>query len=170
VDIKKYEKEIGDPKQKVTLLLLRKNDEVLLAMKKRGFGVGRWNGTGGKVQENETVEEAAIRETQEEINVTPKNLKKVAVFNFYSPNDNKEKEWAQQAHVFISYEWDGSPTETEEMKPKWFRISEIPYEEMWVDDEIWMPKVFESKTIKGCFAFGGNDSLIDYYLEEVPKF
>jgi hypothetical protein len=41
---------------------------------------------------------------------------------------------------------------------------------MWVDDEFWMPKVFEGKTIKGSFAFGGNDSLIDYYLEEAPKF
>lgn len=169
MNIKDIEDRIGVPEKKVTLLLLRKNDEVLLAMKKRGFGVGRWNGTGGKAQENESVEEAAIRETQEEINVTPKNLKKVAVFNFYSPNSDPEKEWAQQAHVFMCSEWDGNPSETEEMKPKWFKLSEIPYKEMWIDDKLWMPMVFEGMVVKGSFAFGENDSLIDYYIEEVPK-
>jgi len=44
--------------------------EVCLAMKKRGFGMGRWNGVGGKVDSlKETVEEAAKRETKEEIDV-----------------------------------------------------------------------------------------------------
>lgn len=32
---------------------------VLLGMKKRGFGAGKWNGFGGKVQPGETIEEAA---------------------------------------------------------------------------------------------------------------
>ena len=36
--------------RQATICLLRKNDEVLLAMKKRGFGVGKWNGVGGKVK------------------------------------------------------------------------------------------------------------------------
>ncbi len=37
------------------LFLIKKNDgvitDVCLAMKKRGFGAGRWNGVGGKVTE-----------------------------------------------------------------------------------------------------------------------
>ena len=42
--------------------------DICLAMKKRGFGVNRWNGVGGKVDDqNETIEEAAKRETKEEI-------------------------------------------------------------------------------------------------------
>ena len=44
-----------------TLALIRNNSDVLLGMKKRGFGVGRWNGFGGKVHSNETVLEAAKR-------------------------------------------------------------------------------------------------------------
>ena len=35
--------------------------QVLLGMKKRGFGAGRYNGFGGKVEPGETVKEAAIR-------------------------------------------------------------------------------------------------------------
>jgi len=40
-------------------------DRILLGMKKRGFGAGWWNGFGGKVQQGETIEEAAKRSTKE---------------------------------------------------------------------------------------------------------
>lgn len=33
-----------------TLCLLKRNDEILLAMKKRGFGTGKYNGVGGKIE------------------------------------------------------------------------------------------------------------------------
>ena len=48
------------------LCLLIKDGKILLAMKKRGFGVGKWNGCGGKLKDNERLEDAAIRELQEE--------------------------------------------------------------------------------------------------------
>lgn len=35
---------------KVTLLFLRKDGRILLAMKKRQFGTGKWNGVKGKVE------------------------------------------------------------------------------------------------------------------------
>ena len=44
-----------------TLALIRNNSDVLLGMKKRGFGVGRWNGFGGKVHPGESVEDGAKR-------------------------------------------------------------------------------------------------------------
>lgn len=54
-----------------TLLFLIKDDHVLLAMKKRGFGAGNWNGVGGKIEAGESIEQALVRECQEEIGVTP---------------------------------------------------------------------------------------------------
>ena len=54
-------------KRKVlTLVFLRREGEVLLGMKKRGFGEGKWNGFGGKVEAGETIVEAAAREVKEE--------------------------------------------------------------------------------------------------------
>jgi hypothetical protein len=39
----------------LTLLLIQKANQVLLGMKKRGFGAGRYNGFGGKVEANESI-------------------------------------------------------------------------------------------------------------------
>jgi len=33
--------------------------------------------------------------------------------------------------------------ETEEMKPEWFSIDEIPYDKMWDDDSYWMPRILK---------------------------
>ena len=47
----------------LTLVLIREPSRVLLGMKKRGFGEGRWNGFGGKVEQGETITQAAYRYT-----------------------------------------------------------------------------------------------------------
>ena len=60
-----------------TLCLLKKDNSILLAMKKRGFGSGKYNGIGGKIEKGETPDEAMIRETKEEIKVTPIKYEKV---------------------------------------------------------------------------------------------
>ena len=44
-----------------TSVFILNEANVLLGMKKRGFGVGRWNGFGGKVDADETILEAAKR-------------------------------------------------------------------------------------------------------------
>ena len=45
----------------LTLVLVKQGQNVLLGMKKRGFGVGRWNGFGGKVEKQETILDGAKR-------------------------------------------------------------------------------------------------------------
>ena len=64
-----------------TLCFLQTETDLLLAMKKRGFGAGKLNGIGGKVQGDETPEQALVREAFEEIEVTLEEdkLEKVAV-------------------------------------------------------------------------------------------
>lgn len=46
-----------------SLVLIRDipNDNILLGYKKRGFGMGKWNGMGGKVEPGESVLDGAIR-------------------------------------------------------------------------------------------------------------
>jgi 8-oxo-dGTP pyrophosphatase MutT (NUDIX family) len=145
------------PTKNTTLVLLIKKSEgriseICLAMKKRGLGVDKWNGVGGKLEDGETIEAAAIRETREEINVTIEKLDKVAELSFY----HKENEaWNQIVNVFFVEEFEGEPEETEEMRPQWFKVSDIPYSSMWPDDAVWMPEVLEGKRVKGSFWFEG---------------
>jgi len=48
-------------KKITTLVMVTNESNILLGLKKRGFGSGKWNGFGGKVEANESIEEAAKR-------------------------------------------------------------------------------------------------------------
>lgn len=146
-----------------TLCFLIKDKKVLLAMKKRGFGKGRWNGAGGKLNDAETIKQAAIRETREEIGVVVKQMERVAVLNFYFP---KNSDWNQRVTVFMVKKWKGEPFETEEMAaPKWFYINKLPFKSMWSDDAYWLPQVLKGKKVKAGFLFGENDTLLEYEVK-----
>ncbi len=145
--------------RKVTLCLLVKDDKVLLAMKKRGFGVGKWNGVGGKLNDNETVEEAMLRETKEEISVVPKSYLKKGVIKFFF--DGKP-EFNQEMNLFVCKEWEGEPLESEEMAPQWFVKDSIPFNKMWEDDILWLPHVLHGKNIEATFFFDASQRLKDY--------
>ena len=63
--------ETWEPTTRATLLFVIRDDEVLLIHKKRGIGAGKINGPGGKIDPGETAHGAAVRETQEELLITP---------------------------------------------------------------------------------------------------
>jgi mutator protein MutT len=149
----------------LSLLFLLRGDEILLAMKKRGFGAGRWNGVGGKIEPGETIEQAAVRECQEEIGVEPLEIEKVAVHEFYGPNEPIGK-----VHVFLSRKWVGEPFETEEMAPLWHKLEEIPYDDMWQDDRVWLPQVLAGRKLEGKFSFDAEDNLLTAETSPVTKF
>jgi len=167
MDFVKYKQKIGSSLRQATLCFLVKDDDILLAMKKRGFGQGRWNGVGGKQNDQEDIELTAVRETQEEISVTPKNLKKVAILNFYFPHN---ADWNQQVIVYLSEKWDGEPTESDEMAPQWYKKNELPFDSMWSDDIHWIPLVLAGKKLEADFVFGENDLVLDFAIRELNKF
>lgn len=56
----------GQLRRKVlTLVFVRQGQQLLLGYKKRGFGAGRFNGFGGKVEAGETPRQGAARELLE---------------------------------------------------------------------------------------------------------
>jgi len=163
-----------DKLRDATLLFLIKRSsgkvtDICLAMKKRGFGQGRWNGSGGKVhaEENETVEDAAKREAKEEINIEADELIKMAELAFYFPHNPL---WNQLVHVYFVEKWQGEPAESEEMRPAWFSINKLPYQEMWADDIFWLSEVLEGKLLKAIFTFNENESIKDKIINIVQNF
>lgn len=152
----------------LSLLFFRQGDQILLAMKKRGFGEGRWNGVGGKVEDGETIEQAMVRESQEEIGVTPTSYEKVADIRF--DEYFKGEPILMHVHVFIADAWRGEPIETEEMRPQWFITTELPYETMWSDDQYWLPAVLAGKKIQADFKLDANDNITSHQILEVEGF
>ena len=148
-----------------TLCIIHQHPKILLGMKKRGFGAGRWNGFGGKLKEGESIEDAAKREMREESGVEIKNLREVGIIDF----EFKGNPEILEVHIFRSDDFEGEPTESEEMKPQWFFIDEIPFASMWPDDIHWMPLFLKRKKFKGKFLFGEKDVILKKELEEVEE-
>ncbi len=150
-----------------TLAFLVKDNALLLAMKKRGLGVGKWNGVGGKLDKGESVEEAAKREMQEEIGVTPLTLDKRAELYFYHPVQDNGSDYNQKVVVYFVKDWEGEPQESEEMRPRWFSFEQIPYQEMWPDDKEWLPLVLAGKKVEGHFLFDADFSIVEHEVGEL---
>lgn len=143
----------------MTLGYIIKGERVLLGYKKKGFGQGRWNGFGGKVEPGEDVKAAAAREIKEECGVEAKNLAEGGshVFRF---KENPEE--AFEVYVFRAFDFAGEPAESEEMRPAWFKFSDIPLANMWDDDQHWLPQFLQNgKKVKGIFLFNKNDRVLE---------
>lgn len=150
------------------LVFLRREGEILLAMKKRGFGVGKLNGPGGKVEPGETFAEAAAREVHEEIGVRVGPLTEVATLKFHMDEYDGHIMKHILGTIFICDEWTGEPTESEEMAPALYPIDAIPYDRMWSDDIHWLPDVLAGHYIDGEFWFDANDVVRDMKIYKRP--
>jgi len=148
-------------KKVCTLCLVVDSNKVLLGMKKRGFGEGRWNGFGGKVEENEEIIEGARRELLEESGVRAQSMDLKGVLEFEYLDEDKTLE----VHIFKVGNYEGSPRETEEMRPQWFDVHQIPFEQMWPDDLYWLPLFLKDKNFRGKFVFRGQSNIISHDLE-----
>lgn len=152
----------------LTLAFLLKDDAICLAMKKRGFGEGNWNGYGGKVEEGETVTAAAVREINEESGVTvdERDLEEVALVDFHF-EDGKHL----HVHTYFTRAWEGEPVETEEMRPRWYAFDAIPYDLMWADDIHWLPRALKGEKLRGTVYFNADGATIkDMEWKEVREF
>lgn len=165
-DLAKYKETLITTLPKASLcFLINENNQVLLAKKKRGFAKGKWNGVGGKTEsKDKNIEETAIRETYEEISVTPKSLQQIATINFYFLN---KQDWGQKVFVFIVKDWKGKPEESEEMSPKWFDIKQIPYDKMWEDEKHWLPIILKGIKINADFLYDENQKLLEHKITEI---
>jgi len=150
-------------KKILTLCIIHQHPKILLGMKKRGHGEGKWNGFGGKVEEGETIEEATRREAKEEAGIEISKMNKLGILEFVYQNGLE----IMEVHIFQAKEFTGSPTESEEMKPKWFDVDKIPYDRMWPDDQYWLPMFLGGKKFKGKFFFNEVNEILDYLLSEI---
>ncbi|KZT68371.1 hypothetical protein DAEQUDRAFT_757606 [Daedalea quercina L-15889] len=165
-----------------TNAFVRQGNQLLLGYKKRGFGKGLYNGFGGKVDQGETFADAATRELQEEAGITAK-LEHRGTLLFMSPEITE----AAHIEVFYAETFEGTITESDEMRPEWFAIPStdekhreiiqkakqvdavsglrfIPYDEMWEDDALWLPAFLSGHHFIGRADFGADGRLQKWWF------
>ncbi|MGQ9683960.1 MAG: 8-oxo-dGTP diphosphatase [Anaerolineae bacterium] len=126
--------------------------EVLLGLKKRGFGAGKYGGIGGKVEPGEEFSLAARRELAEEIGITVEeaDLQPAGRITFHFP---ARPAWSQVMHLFLLRRWRGEPQEGAEVRPEWFPVHGVPYERMWPDARFWLPRVLAGESVVQEFTY-----------------
>lgn len=135
------------------VFIRRKDGAILLARKRRGMGVSKWNGFGGKIEKGETMRECAIRELYEESHLKgrPEDLEEAARIYF---EEEEHPEWNHWGFIYFLSRWEGTPYSSEEMvEPGWFFPKDFPYHEMWKADQKWIPLIVAGKKIKGRIIF-----------------
>ena len=142
------------PTDHAVLTFVLKDNRVLLIHKKRGLGAGKINAPGGRIEPSETALQAAVRETQEEVGVTPSHLEERAMLRFAFTDG-----YGLNCHVFIAHDAEGALQETDEALPFWCEQPEIPYGRMWADDRVWLPLALEGRKLEAWFIFDNDVAL-----------
>lgn len=138
------------PVQRATLLFVVRDGRILLIHKKRGLGAGKINGPGGRLEPGETARQAAVREVQEELRVTPLGVAEAGLLRFQFLDG-----LSLEVTVFTAIDFEGTPEETDEAVPVWAPLDGIPYADMWPDDVYWMPPMLAGRRFRGWFLFDG---------------
>ncbi len=159
VDVADVDWKNWTPKERAVLCFIHVENKLMLIHKKTGLGKGKVNAPGGRIEPAETAEQAAIRETQEEIGLTPLNLRYMGELHFIFRDG-----YSLHGTVFFSHSFSGTPIETIEALPFWCPVDEIPYDNMWADDRLWLPVVLSGRRFKGYFIFD-NDTMLSYDVQ-----
>lgn len=139
------------PKDDCVLLFIRLKGKILLIVKKRGLGQGKVNAPGGHIEPGETPLEAAIRETKEEVGLTPVNPVSRGILQFAFLDG-----YTERCEVFESNAYTGTPVSTPEAEPFWCDEAAIPFDQMWADDRYWFPSLLAGEKIHAHYVFDGD--------------
>jgi len=141
--------------------------EVLLGLKKTGFGAGKWVGLGGHIEPGEKPAAAAVREVAEEaaLLVPADSLQHLASIEFRFP---MRPSWDQTADVFVTSVFQGEATESDEVAPRWFAEDALPLPLMWDDAQYWLPRVLAGERVDVVITFAADCATVARIEPELP--
>ena len=150
------------PRERAVLCFVLQENRLLLILKKRGLGGGKINAPGGKIEPGESARDAAIRETQEEVGVTPLDPTPRGELSFQFTDG-----YSVHCTVFFAHGCEGEPYETDEAVPIWTAPDSIPYDKMWADDAEWLPLLLAGQPFRGFFVFD-DEIMLSKQLDLLP--
>ena len=153
-----------DERAVITYIIDRKQGKVLLIMKKKGLGKGKVNAPGGRLEPGESYLDAAIRECQEEVSLTPLNAEKRMELHFQFTSG-----YALYGEAFFTDSWEGEARPSDEADPFWCDLDKLPFDNMWEDDRRWLPLALAGKKLRGFYVFD-DDKMLSEELTELDCF
>lgn len=150
-------------KDPATLVFVIDQGRILLIRKKRGLGLGKVNGPGGKLDPGEDAVSCARRECREELGIRVHDLECMGEHKFQFVDGYSIHCW-----VFRTSSYEGEAVETAEAVPLWTDIDAIPYEEMWEDDRMWLPLLLQGQPFSARWVFD-DDRMLDHDIRLVEQ-
>ena len=92
--------------------------------------------------------ECAIRETEEEVCITPHTISPAGELFFQFVDG-----LSIHCTVFRSEGFSGQPSETEEANPFWCSLDKLPFDQMWEDDATWFDHLIKKTYFIGNYIF-----------------
>ena len=111
----------------VSIALIDNNDQILISKRhdKKHLS-GYWEFPGGKVEKNETPENAISREVKEELNVNRHN-KCIAPLSF---SEFDYKKFQLLLLLYVCRRWEGEPMSMEKNEIKWVKANSLRHFKM----------------------------------------
>ena len=144
-----------------TLVFVIRDGQILLIRKKRGLGLGKVNGPGGKLDPGENAVDCARRECYEELGIRVHDLECMGEHKFQFTDGYSIHCW-----VFRTSSYEGEAVETDEAVPLWTTLDAIPYDEMWEDDRMWLPLLIDGQCFSARWVFD-DDRMLDHDIRLV---
>lgn len=132
--------------KKTTLCYIEKDNQYLMLYRNKKVNdpnEGKWIGIGGKLEENESIEECLLREVKEEVGITLTNYTYRGVVHFIS--DTWENE---EMYLYTASEYDGDiAKECSEGTLRWISKEEIYSLPLWEGDKIFLDALVKNNCI-----------------------
>jgi len=141
--------------------------EILLGLKKTGFGAGKWVGLGGHIEPGEKPVAAAVREVAEEsgLQVSADALQHRASIEFRFPS---RPSWDQTADVYVTWVFQGDAAESSEVAPRWFAEDALPHALVVDDARYWLPLVLAGEHVDAVITFADDCATVARIEPDLP--
>lgn len=143
--------------------ILDGRERVVLGEKLTGLGQGKIVAPGGKAKPGEDPHDTAIREIAEEVGlrVERSDLTHVATIDY--PFIGRP-ELSQRSFVFVARSFAGELRPSAELAASWWAVDEVPYDRMWPDAALWLPRALTGETLRARIDIGWDNEVLAHEI------